>query len=266
MSSTCVQRFSAPPPRIRQQSAGSVPPTRSTSSAVSSQATAWPYRPLGPTPRRRVQSKGATRRATARAALHQPRTPTRRVLRFGDGARHSPSICRSVASGRSLQATWKAPWDAASRAEARPARGRTLAGRPSASPRCRATHEARWRGPLCLVARSARAESVDIASSCPRPPSAARADAASTASSIVSFFRLPRASSRSNPPTKAVSRLEHDVLRHEGGCCKNGSRPLRGQAVASLLWTQRQDIGPSARFGHALAYEENRAADAPRGR
>jgi hypothetical protein len=25
--------------------------------------------------------------------------------------------------------------------------------------------------------------------------------------------------------------------------------------VASLLWTQRQDIGPSARFGHALAYD-----------
>ena len=28
--------------------------------------------------------------------------------------------------------------------------------------------------------------------------------------------------------------------------------------MTSLLWTQRQDIGPSARFGHALAYDEKR--------
>jgi Galactose oxidase, central domain len=29
--------------------------------------------------------------------------------------------------------------------------------------------------------------------------------------------------------------------------------------LVSLLWTQRQDIGPSARFGHALAYDESRS-------
>jgi hypothetical protein len=28
--------------------------------------------------------------------------------------------------------------------------------------------------------------------------------------------------------------------------------------LVSLLWTQRQDIGPSARFGHALAYDQAR--------
>ena len=31
--------------------------------------------------------------------------------------------------------------------------------------------------------------------------------------------------------------------------------PLGSQPLVSLLWTQRQDIGPSARFGHALAYD-----------
>jgi hypothetical protein len=35
--------------------------------------------------------------------------------------------------------------------------------------------------------------------------------------------------------------------------------PSGEQPLVSLLWTQRQDIGPSARFGHALAYDESKS-------
>src|SRR5262245_28004587 len=33
---------------------------------------------------------------------------------------------------------------------------------------------------------------------------------------------------------------------------------MRIGAVTSLVWTQRQDIGPSGRAGHAIAYESAR--------
>jgi Galactose oxidase, central domain len=47
-------------------------------------------------------------------------------------------------------------------------------------------------------------------------------------------------------------------LRGEAGSFRMVRDPSQGATVVSLLWTQRQDIGPSARFGHALAYDESR--------